>query len=476
MDFVNFYLASTCVPNWDGEIIVEDDRVIPADEKSCDVSLKEVRKKTWLVFQTAVKKLFSKERLEFILQRYNFELDAIADKGKLPLVRQMIEKIGIGAALPTVEDLEGGEFGNLPLQDLNVRYNRARQHAHVARPNVPLADVRGGPKGGHEYFIQDPFAQDCKLVSLFKGVEQLKWDTYVERLTMAINSHEMAVGTIVPAPGIDGKKDFYEVYHIVAGKGLYAVAFRPLSSQSYLSPILCFRCTQSSLGAIDAVHTWTNNAEKNIGQQGYDACEDMLNSLMENEKFHGWKKIKMAAYSLGGAHGGLFFRDHWQFISEAYFYRTVHNAEGVAEALANQINQLPAAWPGPYIYIERVKGDWASYAGSRHVGHGITHFGTFIQLTEWDVGEAPKDLKEWMGVHSVRTCDNKVEFPHRIYRSEELFHELDNKERGETIAKYEEARRSWGEKILAPVLDFFYRILGFIFRLMGIKIFRSSAD
>ncbi|NGX45238.1 MAG: hypothetical protein K940chlam2_00383 [Chlamydiae bacterium] len=476
--FADFFLAASRVEGWDSEIIVEDGRVIPVENKSQETCLEKARWATWQAFEQAVSSLFPGDRLGDILHKYSFPLGDMARDGTFALVQRMVNKIATGAALPSVVDLSQlatRELIVMTPQEIGHTYNEACRAAYLAPSTAPLSDVRGGPKQAHEYLIQDFCLQDKKLVSLLQGVQHLDWETYMERLTMAINGHEIPEGTVIPAPGFPkGSPDFYEVYQVVAGKGLYAIALKPCSFKSALPPLLCFRCTQSSLGAIDAVHTWTNNAQKNIGEKGYTACKEALTELLQDRAFNPNGKITLAAYSLGGAHGGLFFRDHWRSVDNAYFYRSVHNTEGVAEQLASEINQLPPAFPGPSIYIDRVTGDWASYAGYRHVGHGITHLGTWIRVREFDLGFIPKNFAEWFNLHSMRALDLKAQPPKRLYFRDELFHELDNKLRGETIKQYEKLRRTLGDKILYYVFEFFYRIFGFIFDLMGIRIFRSS--
>lgn len=478
--FADFFIAASRAGRWDREIIVEDGRVIPVEDKSQETCLEEARRATWQAFQRAVTSLFQGERLDYMLEKYSFPLGAIAAEGTLPLVQRMVNQIATGAALPSVGDLSQlakRELTIMTPQEIGHTYNEACTAAYLAPSTAPLSDVRGGPRQAHEYVIHDPLLQDKKLVSLLQGVQHLDWETYMERLTMAINGHEIPGGTVIPAPGFPtGSLDFYEVYRVVAGKGLYAIALRPCSSKSALPPLLCLRCTQSSLGALDAVHTWTNNAQKNIGEKGYNACKEQLDELLQDRDFNPNGKITLAGYSLGGAHAGLFFHDHWRSVDNAYFYRSVHNAEGVAEQLAAEINQLPPAFPGPSIYIDRVTGDWASYAGYRHVGHGITHLGTWIRVREFDLGFIPKNFVEWGNLHSERVLDRKVQPPKRLYFRDELIHELDNKLRGKAIKQYEKMRMTLGDKILYHVFEFFYRIFGFIFELLGIRIFRSSDD
>jgi hypothetical protein len=480
ISFADFFITASQLRNWSDEIIVQDGRVIAEANKSPETDLDEARRATWQIFQQAVSPLFERARLKEILERYSFNLEVIVEEGALPLVQRMVAKIATGAALPSTADLEqlaGPRLSVMTPREILGPYNEARRHAYTSAPITPLSEVRGGPKEAHEYVIYDPFLQDEKVVSLLEGVQHLDREAYLERLTMAINGHEIPEGTIIPAPGTTkGSLDFYEVYRFVAKKGLYAVALKPCSSKSTLPPLLCFRCTQSSLGALDAVHTWRNNAQKNIGEKGYKACRADLDALLLDREFNPKGRITLAAYSLGGAHGGLFFRDHWRDVDNAYFYRSVHNAEGVAEQLAEEINQLPPAYPGPSIYIDRAVGDWASYAGYRHVGHGITHPGTWLRVREYDLGFIPKNFDQWFNLHSMRVLDSEKKFPMRIYFRDELFHELDNRKRGEVIKQYEEMRMTIGDKILYHVIDFFYRILGFIFELMGIRIFRTSED
>jgi hypothetical protein len=186
------------------------------------------------------------------------------------------------------------------------------------------------------------------------------------------------------------------------------------------------------------------------------------------------ERISLAGYSLGGAHAQYFLAEHFNTISNAFFYADPHVDEPTAERAAQRINQMPRRPEEPLnIQIMRVKGDICHYVGGKHVGWGVNHPDVNIQLVEIDHDNNKTSAA--FNLHAFRVLDNN-QFPYQmqiIENPQELFNHLDNSKRGPDVLWYERMRRIWGGAAFYTLYIFseFTKLITGIF---GIRVLRSS--
>lgn len=460
--------------------------------------MQSIRQETWKIFQKVITSEFDVERVSRISQRYfRQELSQIVAIAP-PFLPVYVDMFGVGLANLNVSHLQQKLGLNKRVEDCTVEEiahlcKRAYPAEYIGQRRDP-EELLGGPSRPFEYIKYDSMRQDQKRLNLYQGVEKLKDESagilkenhpFLQRLSMAIVHHDMQVGDIIEAPGENGKKDFYKLYQNIIEEGCVAIALVPVSKQSNLRPILAFRPTATSLNAQVWKDTWINNILKYNGEKGYNAAREKFNRLMNDPQFYkaDYKPI-VVAYSLGGAFAGYFFRDHWPKIWQSVFFNTVSNSDPtVAEDAAKAINSLDPDQNGVLVYIYRnvtspdgKKGDWAHFLGGKHVGCGIKHARSLVEVTEIQVpNESPTNFGEWMVVHSVRFMDSKDKvFPTRIISQDDIDLCLDNKQRGEEVYHYEVMRQKVGVDILYYVVNIAYEIMNLIFRILGIQIFRNS--
>lgn len=475
-------------PSYEYEIIFNDKGLEavpftknPTEERSAQ------RTAAWEVFVSIVEKNLSSERLDFIKKRYHLAtVWQEWNKKTVPLVAQVVEKIGVGAANVYTSDLKeilrqetGREKVKLSLcqeAELKQLYDRADPFKFIRNVANKL-EITGGPQKPGDYVTHDSFEDDRVRLTLSQDFENLKerveeaarknpklgnsaphfFELVYQRLAMAIVTCETAdvkegeklCKAIIPVPRLDGQRglDYYKVHRIVIGRGLYAVALKPILFTSLLPPLLMFRPTVPAVQHINAPDTVIEDLNPEIGRLGYEAAKSQLDELMKDPKFLGLSKgIVTLAYSLGGAFNGYFLRDHWKQVSSTFCFNTVSNASKkrldyvravlhglsnfwieyilndktwirhfvdsyfhfgfknktdnpspesndgshVVESLAAQINQLSPDEHGPSFFIKRVitdpdelKGDAVTFNGEKHPGWGITHPNTVVQVQNY---------------------------------------------------------------------------------------------
>lgn len=555
-------------PSFDYEIILTEKglEAIALNKNPTDERILQ-RKAAWKVFVRIVEENLSLERLDFIKQRYllTSEWQEWQEKS-VPLASQIVEKIGVGAANIYTADLkeilrEETKRDKVKLSlcteaDLKRLYDKADPFKFIQ--NVPnKLDITGGPQKPGSYVTHDFFEDDRVRLILSQDFENLKqrveeaakknpclgnqvphfFHVFCQRLAMAIvtcETEEKKKGkkirkAIIPAPRLDGQTglDFYKVYDIIIGRGLYAVPLKPVLFTSPLPPIVTFRPTVPAMKHINGPDTLIEDLNPEIGCLGYEAAKKELSELMEDPKFFGLSKgIVTLAYSLGGAYDGYFLENHWRKVSTALFFNTVSNASKnpldytravlrlflkdssidwllknkidkkpieskdafhVIEELAKQINQLNPEEHGPSFYINRcithsdgTKGDVVHFNGEKHPGCGITHPNTFVQVQNILVDlKTPEDYfdPQLIKVHAFRFLEPEALESYvkgvYTYRHPKLLEtHLDNKKRR---PEYEELRRTAAE-ILFPILNYGFLILSFLSRFFNVPLFRVHHD
>jgi len=488
------------------DILIAEDGGVKSVGK--DASNDSLNQKTWHAFEKAVNQFFSTNKRGHICARYGLDWEKMIHSNH-PLERRYVDFFRVGAASAYTYNLKESLAQNslFNLWTLGGRSVKEIQKlvSHATRfgynEGGDPRKVSGAPSAFHENLVQDDLIMDEQRCNLFDGIANLiskdpripSMHPYYSRLTMGIISlletekRIKDIKMIIPAPGATpGELDYYKVHDIIAFGGLSAIALVPVSKSSPLPPILTFRCTQQALTRADAIPSLLNDMEKNMGESGYKECEKALSRLMKDVSFTRGKKIIVCAYSLGGSQETYFVRDHLEDIKEVICFNTVGNDAKVVEDLANQINALPEDRIPPSFYLYRNIStkdgkleDWVNKSGQKHIGWGIKHPNSIVQLIEWIIDDYPApnqnvlDPRQWMtwlNLHAVRPMDSDREYAFNIYRGSTLCDPILNTyARDRTV---EDARLKLS--YLNNIISFFYNFLDLIFNLYGIEFFKKN--
>lgn len=436
-------------------------------------------KETWRIFQQSLIETIGQEKFDWICHRYrnrmNFsQLETLGQ----PLLPQHVELFSVGASQILSRDVKRSHFPEklktLSREDLTARLNWIQPFPIVGGYRDPLK-ISGSPGSYLSYLFHDKLLMDKEKQLLFSDTSRLTFPSWLERISKVTVNRELIEGQLIPAPGQDGLIDYYKVYRKVSGDGLIAYALRPAVGNSTLKPLLVFRPTQWAFSNEDAVLSYFNDVQRNVGEMGWKASEKKLKVLMSDPKFRrDDEKVTVAGYSLGGAHAQYFLAEHGDNISHAVFYADPSVDDSIAEQFAEKMNAMPRRAEPLNIQIFRLRGDFCHYVGGKHVGWGINHPDVNIQLMEID-----HDNKKTRAfkLHSHRIFDN-CSFPYQMQcyeDSQQLFNHLDNSKRGPDVFWYERMRRLWGG---VAFISFYSisEVVNLFSSVFGIRILRSSRD
>ena len=456
---------------------------------------KELNRSTWTAFEEAMRHAFTNPRFENTCARYDLDFTLMRERG-LPLERRHIEAAGIAASTPYIYqigellDRGGRDIRKLSSSEIGKLVDRVTKNGYLGENLADPEKLSGGSEDETEILHQSYQLMDQRRNRLSFDVADLVSDDpnigwnhpFLQRLTMATLSlletkkADRDVGIIIPAPSaIKGETDYYQVYDIISDGGLTAIALSPLSDESSLSPILAFRGTKGSLSQAETMESLLNDVENNIGELGYRKSKRALDCLMGDPEFLHGKKPIVTAFSLGGAHATYFMRDHWREIEECVCFNWAGNNVAV-DPLAEEINAIAENQSPPPIYLYRNFGDYVNGAGKKHLGYGITHPRSIVQLIEFDVDDIPTphqenvfqrgEVNKWLNLHGIRPLDSNRKYNYAIYRGKECNSVLDTYSRKKEI---EDQRNQ-----LFKVFNAIYQTLDFIFRLFGLEFFKKN--
>ncbi len=496
---------------------VEGDRVVAGkdeSEASCIGSFccygyssvseeeREVNRKAWQVFERVVNQAYNpddrfSDRVKHFSTRYGLHFEKFSQEGTTPLRVQHVEKACVGGAKIFARDLQI-LAGTRPLAKLStgeIENNFAvlRNPFFLRDPKEGIDRVRGGPDSCGDFFYYNPFKADGKRLHLDLNVTrlfdrehtQLPDFPFLDRLTKRMLSLGLEIGEIISAPDADGNLDFYKVYKkIGTGDGLVAYAFKPLREGSKLKPLIAFRQSGTAFASQeDAVETWRNDTDKEIGKMGFEAAREIFRQLFKDPNFlPPGTKLRGSGYSLGDAQLQRVLAEFPEDFDEVVFINGPSVDTETATRFKNQINALPVEGREKlkiHIYRNRAqhvdKGDIADYGGEKHVGWGITNPDFPVYLTEF-VREKT-DERPLLRVHADCALDPDATEPYTVktYTGEELQQQLDNSQRGAAVAWYEQFRLSWAVQVVFGIVFGVYSFLKCLLGLFGITFFRSSA-
>ena len=516
--FQDFILAAQNIKSGDA-LVLKNGRLVK--KLHYEENEEKLNRQTWSAFSRAVKNspYFSSKKREHICARYGFDWNKMV-YSSLPCERRYLEYFGIGAACAYSYNLSEripNSFRTLnqfPPEKIHQFYVEATNNSYLGKVEDPSI-IHGAPRDTHENFTHDFSRVDQQRCNLFRGIAELiskdpnipRLHPYYSRLSMGIISlletknDIKDIEIVIPAPAArEGELDYYKVYNIISYGGLTAVALVPISDKSSLSPILAFRCTKQTMGQTDAIPSLLNDMELHMGESGYSACRKYLQTLMEDRKFNNGKKITVLSYSLGGGHASYFMRDHWRYVREFIGFNYVGNDARIIESLAQEINESPPNVIPPSFYLHRnvcnepgTLGDWVNKTGQKHIGWGIKHPNSRVQLYEWLIHDYPVPSENvydpiqfwrWLEIHGVRPMDaytedawkskynTKFKYHYTLYRGHTLCDPiLDTYNRDNSL---EDKRLQIGYHLMYRIVNTVYSLVDFIFRALGIDFFKKN--
>lgn len=462
---------------------------------------REVNRKAWTVFERVVNQAYNPDnrfpaRVKHFSTRYGLHFEKFAKEGLTPLRVKEVEKACVGGAKIFARDLQilagPKPLAKMSVSEVENQIAVLRDPFFLRDPKEGIDRVRGGPDSCVDFFYYNPFKSDGKRLHLDLNVKrlfcpehtQLPDFPFLDRLTKRMLTLGLEIGEIVSAVDSDGNLDFYKVYKkIGTGDGLVAYAFKPLREGSKLKPLLAFRPSQVAFVSEDAVETWRNDTDKDIGKLGFEAARKLFCELFKDTNFlPPGTKLRGSGYSLGDTQFQRLLAEFWEHFDEAIFINGPSADNKTATDFKNLINALPTEGRVKlkiHIYRNRAQhvdhGDITDYGGEKHLGWGITNPDFPVYLTEFE--RQKTDPRPLLRVHADCALDPDATEPYTVkpYKGEELHKQLDNSQRGAAVAWYEQFRLSWAVQVVFGCIFGVYSFLKCLLGLFGITFFRSSA-
>lgn len=139
------------------------------------------------------------------------------------------------------------------------------------------------------------------FLHLEEGPRHCEW-AGITRLAKALVNMQFEPGTLVPLLNKDGLLDFFVVekrFNFPAGLSGYVL--RPATSDSLLSWTLMFGPTKFAPGAHNALATWYNDFEPDLGESGWQAAKETMGRYFQEIPQLLTGTPDYVGYSLGGA-------------------------------------------------------------------------------------------------------------------------------------------------------------------------------
>lgn len=443
---------------------------------------KRLNRQTWNEFTQNLIAVIGREKYEWICNRYrgHYKFSRLAVSTN-PLLPEHIKAFSAGAAQILSRDIKSRfaphtKLKELTRQQIGNAWATSQPFLTIGKPMDPMK-ISGSPSEFKANFFHDKILMDLEKQALFSDTDTLLMPSWLERFAKVTVNRELVEGQVIPAPGRDGQRDYYRVYRKIAtGHGLVAYALKPSARDSTLEPLIVFRASQWALSNEDAIETYLNDVQPNVGELGWKHAAPLMDALMNDTHFRpNQRKVSIAGYSLGGAHAQRFLAVDHANVSHAVFYADPGVENSLAERAAQTINGSARRADSPLnIQIFRTNGDYCHYVGGKHIGWGITHPDVNIQLFEID--HHNKEISGFY-LHAERIFDN-TRFDYRMRRCEdprELNRHLDNSKRGSDVLWYERMRRIWGGVTYYAFLGL-SEMIKFFSKLFGVRVLRSSED
>ena len=233
---------------------------------------KQLNQQTWRVFLHALIETIGMDKFLWICRRYQFDPKKLESQGK-PLLEKHVRLFSIGSAQVLTRDIKrlcapGTKIKQLTRSEIQEKLKRSQPFRGVLGKYINPMDICGTPTERRAWYIHDPLLMDREKQLLFSDAADLSHLAFIERFCKAIVSRELVEKEIVPTAGSDRNLDFYAVHKVIIAGGLLACALKPVARDSPLKPLIVFRPTQMAISRINAVDTWSEDAQKKIGEAG----------------------------------------------------------------------------------------------------------------------------------------------------------------------------------------------------------------
>ena len=413
----------------------------------------ESNQKAWQIYFHKVLHGYGYDRIERVLHRY-FQPYENPFWHIQPFRPERVEKIEVGAAYLTIEDLRKKALG----QDLSkMEDTQIFDYLKAINPKPyfgrRIEDIGTQPTEEDALYDYSLFLAEKETLQLFQQSEEMrKKHAYEELMAKMIAARIPCEGTIFPVPVGDHDVCYFTVHKVVVtGEGLVALAMRPITENGVGKhpPFLVFRGSQMYYTGLDASSSWMNNCEWNIGLSGYTSAKEKLQQLMRDPAFRTPdQRIQVMGFSLGGVHAQRFVCDYIEDVEEAIFFNDLAIEEETTERFARKVNTWPEDHPPVKFTIYRADGDQYAYFGDIHVGKGCDH-----PAFDLDYIEIFSKIKFPPGgfLHTYRFLSNQDSCELRTHKGKEADDKLYFSRQSNFIRYMEFLRKSVGVFILYPI-------------------------
>lgn len=300
------------------------------------------------------------------------------------------------------------------------------------------------------------------------------FSAWLEQFVKVTINYKISFKKSIPVTTKTGKIEHYKIHRKIASNGLLAFALKPAEKNSSLSPLIVFRATETNIFAEEALASMQNDLDARMGERGWMASQKEFTALMEDPEFRNPdEKVKVAGYSLGGAHAQYFILDHFTNVSYGCFYNNPSVHADVAEEFARRINEEDLQ-DRLVLQIFRTDGDLFHLFGSKHLGCGVNHPSVSTQLLEI---RYPAQQMFDLSLHSRRIFDTD-RFDYRVVECvspRHLIHLLDNTKRDPVSSFLEKTRSKFG-RFFSFFIGGIALFIKWLYKTLGFKITRGYKD
>lgn len=414
----------------------------------------ESNQKAWQVYFHEALHTYGYDKIEKVLHRY-FQPYENPFCHVQPFTPEIVEKIEVGASYLTIEDLRKKALG----QDLSKMedeqifdYMKAMNH----RPyfGKKIEDIGTQPTEEDALYYYNLFLAEKEALQLFQPSEGMREKhAYEELMAKMIAPRLPREGTIFTVP-VGGHDVCYFTVHkiLVTGEGLVALAMKPITESGAKKhpPFLVFRAAQMYYTGLDALSTWVNNCEWNVGLSGYTSGKEKLQELMTDPEFRSPdQRIQVMGFSLGGVHAQRFVCDYVEDVEEAIFFNDLAIEEETADRFAEKVRAWPEDHPKVKFTVYRADEDHYAYFGDVHVGKGCNDHPAF----DLDYVEIFSNIEFPPGgfLHTFRFFSQKDSCELKTFKGKEADEKLYCSRQSNFIRCMELLRKTLGVFVLYPI-------------------------
>jgi hypothetical protein len=428
----------------------------------------------WALFSRAVREDCSEKVIRRLERRYDITIDEnrkthlhVKEVLAVEAVLHDIRRKDIPQKSPTRQQLIDKMPEDLPLE----------KSVYKIRGGASLSSI-------YQMIVQDPVFMDRKRLQLYSGIEKLKERAYLQRLAMAMISHPLKKGMIIPAPDRKGGRDYYEIKHFAGKKGFKMCALAPIAEDSKLKPIIVLQPTQPSLSK-EGIFTVLNDTEYDLGGLGYKASRKVIKMVM-NDPLFSKGDVCLTGYSLGGNHAQRLLKDYPKHFRRVVVFNDPHlPGNKIADQYAALVNKK--TWK-KRCNIDIVLNIFEDEAGKKyedltsgfcgtHVGHGVKN--PYVKVKVIQLVYKTKNISfKRLHIERLLDCDPKKQ--HRVKKvvltGREADRVLDNKQRGIKIGLLEKIRKLVVSHLIHPLLECVWSICQTILNLAVLIFFGEEED